>query len=321
LHVHVQRKDCITMNDVASTREIRNTAMGLRMRLFSEMNDMLMVLDKNIIPSIDECDRLQNVIREYVSYLKQKEAEKTVSEPPKISATDISISFNDISSEGVNSNSIIADLLDKPELITILYLIGLRKIVEENELPISNEQRERLFGGGYLATLNIKMHAVNKEYLALTSKGWLCFQRRVIAQQLRKSQGVDSLFLPVWLAESQIRWKSDTYQRAILLRNYYKRITEVRDFTIFSFPENTQLLFGCSASPTPEVVYACAITEKSPLAEEELITLNRIVTSESVSRLYLISESEQYGKTIMGFLNIKPQHANKVELVMEDDYG
>ena len=309
------------MNDVTPTKEISNTAMRLRMRLFSEMSDMLIVLDKNVIPSIDECDRLQKIIREYVGYLKQKEAEKIASETPEIDVPDISISFNDVSSEDVKSNSIIADLLDKPELITILYLIGLRKIVEENELPISNEKRERLFLGGYLATMTIKMSAGNKEYLALTSKGWLCFQRKIIAQQLRKSQGVDSLFLPVWLAVPQTKWKPDTYPRAILLRNYYKRITEVRDFMIFSFPENTQLLFGCSASPTLDVIYTCAITEKSPLTEEERITLNRIVTSESVNRLYLISESEQYAKTITGFLNIKPQFASKVELVMEDDYG
>ena len=89
---------------------------------------------------------------------------------------------------------------------------------------------------------------------------------------------------------------------------------------IFSFPENAQLLFGCYAGSVSDVVYACAVTEKFPLTEEEQITLNRIVTSESVGHLCLISESERYGKKVMENLNRKPQFIGKVELVMEDVY-
>lgn len=294
--------------------------MELQSLLLSEMKAVLLVLDEGGIPSFDDCDRLQSTLREYARYLTQKETTQADSAPPMNEKSDILVSFSDRSGEDVKSNDIIADLLGRPDLVAILYSIGLRKFVVENDLSISKEQKEKLFRGGYLANLTIGMPAENIECFALTSKGWLCFQRKVIAQQLRREQGVSSLFLPVWLAVPQIKWQPGTYLRALLLRNYYKRKAEARDFMIFSFPENAQLLFGCFASSASDVVYACAVSAKVPLTEEEQITLNRTVTSESVDHLYLISESEQYGKEMLEYLNKKTQRVGKVELVTEDVY-
>lgn len=308
------------MNNTISAEEINNTGSELRSLLLSEMKAVLLVLDRDEIPSFDECNRLQGILQEYASYLTQKETTQADSNPPMNEESDILVSFSDRSGEDVKSNDIIADLLGRPDLVAVLYSIGLRKFVADNDLSISKEQKEKLFSGGYLATLTIGMPAKNIECFALTSKGWLCFQRKVIAQQLRREQGVSSLFLPVWLAVPQLKWQPGTYLRALLLRNYYKRKAEARDFMIFSFPENPQLLFGCFASSASDVVYACAVTEKNPLTEKEQITLNRIVASESVDHLCLISESEWYGERVLEHLNKKPQSIKKVELVMEDVY-
>ena len=308
------------MNNTISGKEISNTGIEFRSLLLSEIKAMLLFLDRDEIPPFDECNRLQSIVREYASYLSQKKAVSADSNPLINEAPDVFISFNDRSGEDVKSNDIIADLLSRPDLVAILYSIGLRKIVAENELSISNEQKEKLFSWGYLATLKMGMSAKNDEYLALTSKGWLCFQRKVITQRLRKEQGVSSLFLPVWLAVPQIKWQPGTYQRALMLRSYYERKIGARDFMIFSFPENAQLLFGCYASPISNVVYACAVTEKNPLTEEEQKTLNRIVSSESVDHLCLISDSERYGKRVLEILNKKLQFVGKVELVMENAY-
>ena len=320
MHVHAQQKDSIIMNNTIFGKEISNTGIEFRSLLLSEIKAMLLILERDEVPPFDECNRLQSVVREYASYLSQKKAVPADPNPPIKDVPDILISFNDRSGEDVKSNEIIAELLGRPDLVAILYTIGLRKIVAENEIFISNEQKEKLFGGGYLATLKMGMSAKNDEYLALTSKGWMCFQRKVIVQQLRKEQGVSSLFLPVWLAVPQIKWRPGTYQRALMLRNYYERKVRARDFMIFSFPENAQLLFGCYASSVSDVIYACAVTEKFPLTEEEQITLNRVVTSESVGHLCLISESEQYGKKVLENLNKITQFVGKVELVMEDAY-
>ena len=320
LHVHAQQKDSIIMNNITSGKVTSYTETEFRSLLMSEINAMLLILDRDEIPSFDECNRLQSTIREYAGYLTQKKTAQADSDPPINYVSDIRISFNDRSGEDVKSNDIIADLLGKPDLVAILYSIGRRKIVAENELSISKEQKEKLFSGGYLAILKIEMPAKDVEYLALTSKGWLCFQRKVIAQQLRKEQGVSSLFLPVWLAVPQIKWQPGTYQRALMLRSYYERKIGARDFMIFSFPENAQLLCGCYASPISNVVYACAVTEKNPLTEEEQKTLNRIVSSESVDHLCLISDSERYGKRVLEILNKKLQFVGKVELVMENAY-
>lgn len=320
LHVHAQQKDSIIMNNITSGKVTSYTEIEFRSLLLSEIKAMLLILDRNEVPPFDECNSLQNSIREYADYLIQKKTAQADSDPPINDVSDILISFNDRSGENVKSNDIIADLIGRPDLMAILYSISLRKIVAENELSISKEQKEKLFSGGYLAILKIGMPAKDDEYLALTSKGWLCFQRKVITQRLRKEQGVSSLFLPVWLAVPQIKWQPGTYQRALMLRSYYERKVGARDFMIFSFPENAQLLFGCYASPISNVVYACAVTEKNPLTEEEQKTLNRIVSSESVDHLCLISDSERYGKRVLEILNKKLQFVEKVELVMENAY-
>jgi len=276
---------------------------------------MLHVLYADKIPSQENCEELQSVLLRYLQALANNNNTEADDE------CGIQIEFTDITGEDIKSNDIIADLLQDQDSVKALFIIGLRKLVKEEELQLSKDQIINLMHKGYIAPLKIISDNESASFLGLTSKGWLCFQRSFIIQQLRKKLGYTALILPEWLAVPQQKWKLVAFERAAILRDYYVNILKVRDFMVFSFPENTQLLFGCSASETPDLIYACVKLEHTAFTLDEQKTLLKVIGAKEVTKVTLICKNEKSKKDVLASLKLPTSLVKKVDLLtMEENH-
>lgn len=299
------------MSNVLSDEKTRLSMAVVKPDLIFAIKEMLRVLNAGKIPSPQNCANLQTLVLHYVNALPYK-ADADLDR----SYDDIQIEFVDVTGEDVKSNDIIADLLQDQDVIEALFVIGLRKLTKENELSLSENQIGNLMNKGYIATLKIMSNEESASYIALTSKGWLCFQRSFIIQQLRKKLGYTALLLPEWLAVPQQKWNRIAYKRATLLREYYIRKSGARDFMIFSFPENSQLLFGCSASNTSELRYTCAGLEHTSFTHDEQRTLLKVIMANDVSKVALLCIGDQDGENALASLKLTPALTRKVDLII-----
>lgn len=307
------------MNDPTSNNN-HNIENQIKGQLVLKAKKMLDTINAGTIPRESECLELQDIYREYLSVVIYKQGKASDHNHGNGNDKDIiQILFTDTTSENVESNDVIADLLAEPSIISLLYVIALRKIVKEKDLVITAYNKKWLLEHGYVSKLTIKDVGVSDQYYSLTSKGWLCFSRTNIVHQVRKNLGYTTLFIPDWLVNPQLKWKPATYHRAILLRKYYKKNTYSNDYLIFSFPENEQLLFGCYADSRKEVDYTCAIPEKAPLTEEEKHTLLKVIASDTVHLVNLLVTDLSLGGKIIESLDPKGSVSNKTSVYLVGD--
>ena len=315
LPVREQRRDYIIMNDPISNND-HSIEKRINSQLVFNIQKMLDTINAGTIPGESECVELQEIYREYISNVIHRQ-EKGCDQSDKKDI--IQILFTDTTSDNVESNDIIVDLLAEPSSISLLYVIALRKIVKEEDLVITDYNKKWLMEHGYVSELIIKDTEGRASYFSLTSKGWLCFCRKNIVHQVRKKLGYTALFIPDWLVNPQLRWKPATYYRAILLRRYYKKNIDFKDYLIFSFPENEQLLFGCYADSQTDVEYTCAIPKKASLLEEERHTLLKVITSDTVHHVTLLVSDLSFGQKIVESLDLKGSVSNKSSIYLVGD--
>jgi len=313
LRAHERQKGFITMSNVLSDKKRSFSAAEIKPRLISSMESMVKLLEADKVPASDSCTELQVLFQQYVTTLSET---ASVSE---VLQEDLQINFTDTPGEDVKSNDIIADLLHDPAVIEALFTIGLRKLSREEELPLSDEQRAWLIDKGYISPLSIASDCDRDSYIVLTSKGWLCFQRSFITQQLRKQLGYTTLLLPEWLAVPQTKWGSAAYRRAVILRSYYMNSVKMRDFMVFSFPENTNLLFGCSANKTMETEYACAVIDNLTFTKEEVKTLLKVIGADVVSKVHMICSDESIGTKALDALKLTVALSKKTDLIVLEE--
>lgn len=316
MHVPVQQKGFTTMNNELADVKASLSMAVVKPDLISAIEAMLQVMNAGKIPSSESCAKLQALVQHYIKAVPNGRVD---AEPDQ--THDIQIEFTDITAEDVKSNDIIADLLQDQDAVEALFVIGLRKLAKEMELPLSGDRITKLKNKGYVAELKIISSNGSASYLVLTSKGWLCFQRSFIVQQLRKKLGYTALLLPEWLAVPQQKWTLSTFKKAILLRDYYVTILGARDFMIFSFPENNQLLFGCSAGETTELIYTCAGLRDTSFTSDEQKTLLKVIGAKEVTKVALIYTNEMDGKSGLASLKLSSALARKVDLItMEENH-
>lgn len=316
MHVPVRQKGFTTMSNGSTGEKSAISMAVVKPDLISAIETMLQVINAGKIPSAESCAKLQALVRHYI-----KVVPNTMVDAEPDQTCDIQIEYNDITGEDVKSNDIIADLLQDQDAVEALFIIGLRKLAKEVELPLSEDRIASLINKGYIAELKIISSNGSASYLVLTSKGWLCFQRSFIIQQLRKKLGYTALLLPDWLAVPQQKWNRIAFKRATLLRDYYVTILRARDFMIFSFPENNQLLFGCSAGETTEVVYTCAGLRYTSFTSDEQKTLLKVIGAKEVAKVVLLCTNEVDGKNDLASLKLSSALARKVDLLtMEENH-
>ena len=303
------------MNDPISNND-HSIEKRINSQLVFNIQKMLDTINAGTIPGESECVELQDIYREYIANVIYRQGKDSNQGDNN---ANIQILFKDTTSDNVDSNDIIADLLAEPSIISLLYVIALRKIVKEEDLVITDYNKKWLMEHGYVSELILKDVERSDQYFSLTSKGWLCFCRKNIVHQVRKKLGYTALFIPDWLVNPQLKWKPVTYHRAILLRRYYKKNMDPKDYLIFSFPENEQLLFGCYADSLKKVEYTCAIPERASLLEEEKHTLLKVITSDTVHHVILLVTDSSFGQKIVESLDLEGSISNKASVYLLGD--
>ena len=315
------------MSDADSIKNAVLEKNQLRTRLCNGMMSVMESFNLGFSPTIDECTDLQIILGEYIEVILKKSgmpeplAERKEDQLDAIDQTDVIINFTDIPGDETKSNDIIADLLSVPSFIDALYAIGLRKIARTEEVPVDDSIKRQLLRNGYVSALSIKVGRKKEDFLALTSRGWLCFERKNIAKQIRKERGYTSLMLPEWLSAPQTKWMPTTYLRALLLKRYFEKSASKEDYIVFSFPENVQLLFGCQSKASKDIEYVVAAPEKAAIKAEEMSTLKKIISSHIVNQVIILTSNNEYGQSLLKILQKENAGSEKAKLVnMEAAY-
>ena len=152
----------------------------------------------------------------------------------------------------------------------------------------------------------------------LSEKGWYCFTRTGIIQQIKKSIPNSFYNIPSRCLIDTKSWDAISFARASLLQKYYERKALLQNYLIFSFTECSSLLFGCEVSEDPEVHYSCAIISETELAKNEVTTLQQLITSKEIDSITLLLGNSTKEK-ITSQLNLDENKQKKVTFYIWED--
>ena len=260
----------------------------IKPKLISSIDLVLEQLSNDRLPSVDDINELQRLFDLYITSFHDQVIKKQRPQEEK----QLTLKKEETGPE-FTSAEVVADIRQNPKYLEILFFIGMKKIAEVNTVPFSSDKVKNLYRKGYLTLVNIKGKCSNNtEYYTLTDKGWSCFVRKNVAQQLRKALGMTALFIPAELSASQEKWTEETYQRAIMIQQYYGGLSESAEYMIFSYPENETYLFGCMMDKGNTVDYVCAALEGDHFNESVQDMLRKILTSSGVTSVTFIADKE-----------------------------
>lgn len=292
----------------------------LRTQMITRMEDMLAQFNTALFPTRQEFEELEDLLGQYKLCLENKPKETApADEDTAAIAKSFYVLYRDIAPDDIQSSDILMDLLEKPRYIAAIFSIGLRKLVSPMDIQLSDSDRDALINLGYLAPITVTQGMVSKHYLGLTSKGWLCFRRKNIAQRIRRTHGYATPLLPEWLAVAQSKWTDKEYRQTLLLRKHFLAKEGVNDYVIFSFPENSQLLFGCRAEESENVEYTIVLPLSEFWTDDDKDTLRKVISADSVQKIHLVSTDGASANAAIQELALKSGVRGKIENNLLED--
>ena len=292
----------------------------LRTQMLTCMEGILAEFNGDKFPDEQEFEELEGFLRKYKLYLEIKtETSSPVDRDNAEIEERFHVLYRDVSADDIQSSDIWMDLFGKPEFLAAIFSIGLRKLVSPDDIQLSNSDRDELINLGYLAPITVTQGTVLKNYLGLTSKGWLCFRRRNITQQIRRTYGYAVPLLPEWLTVAQSRWTEKEYRQTLLLRKYFLTKEGLNEYMVFSFPENTQLMFGCSEEESVKVEYTIALPLAGLWTDEDKETLRKVISADSVQKIYVVSTKRASANETIQELALEPDAESKIEIHLMED--
>lgn len=276
-------------------------------RLISGIDIVLERLIRDKLPSVNDIDSLQQLLDRYIKVLNEQEEKEQVSrERQQVVVTMARPSVK------YTATDVIADIRSDPQYLQILFFIGLRKIARMSDIPFSADKIENLFHKGYLTVVQIDLNQSDaSEYYTLTVKGWSCFTSESITQQLKNSLGMTAVFIPTELSVDQTKWTEETYQRAVMIQQYYGGISANTEYMIFSYPENEAILFGCMAEKSKTADYVCAVLKSDAVNEANQNILSNVLRADGVGSITLIADSEDDAKRWASIISVSGQEKLK----------
>ena len=265
-----------------------NNIEAVRARLLSGISQVLKTISGGAVPAVKECEDLQKAINSYVDYIEainrtSVSSEKTLTVPLA----------NDDTEKEIDKEAVVYDMLQDPVYLSILFHIGLRKIVRTDQLAFPAEKTEILLQKRYIATISLNINDKSMSYYVLTTKGWSCFADKSISQQLQKRIGISALLIPKQFAGPQNTWTEKMFLRTVFIQRYFEENESGKDFMIFSFPENPQLQFGCLSDGFDEVRYVTAVLDDDYRENSNIEMIQTVISNSAVNKLLLISYSEK----------------------------
>lgn len=260
---------------------------AVKSALILQFRKLMAALDLDQYPASAECDKAKQLILQYIA-IKSNLGEidnKGLSE-------SIRVTYEDINVIGIRARDVIKDIAGDPVYIATLHSLALKKILPIDYCDSPKDKLEFLIKNGYIVQVCLK---VGKDHevvcYSLSSKGWLCFMRKGIIEQLNKRLGTKMLYVPADLCSSVSNWNNEDYLKALILNKYYHRIQTQNEYLIFTFPEARDLLIGCVPDETESIEYVFPVLNRRLLSDESLHAIELIANTESISKLTVLLPS------------------------------
>ena len=279
--------------------------------LISRIEKVLKQLEREQLPLATDISDLQRLLTTYITIAGSNDEERRSAHNNKETA----VSDRDVS-PSLSYEEVVADIKQDPKYLQILFYVGLRKVVSMEALPYPSDKVETMLKKGYLTIVQIKVCHELVEYYTLTLKGWSCFTRKSIVQKLKKAFGMTAIFIPTELSASQEKWTEKTFQRAVMIQQYYHSLFEKKEYMIFTYPENEKFLFGCAGEKGHSVDYTCAIIESDTSSSSNCEMMKKVLSSGEVSSLTLIADTEETAERIIRLNDITEQDKSKLLTVV-----
>ena len=261
---------------------------AVKSALILQFSKLMAAMDLDKYPDLAECDKAKQLILQYIAIKSNFEKAGKNKEP----TGSLQVTYEDINVTGIRTRDVVKDIAGNPAYITILHSLALKKILPLNYCDYPKDKLEFLINNGYIVQVCLK-EGKNHEILcySLSSKGWLCFIRKGIIDQLNKRLGSKMLYVPADLCNSVIDWDNEDYLKALILNKYYHYIQAQNEYLIFSFPENRDLLIGCIPDETESIEYVFPVLNRQLLSNELIHTIEIIANTESICKLTLLLPS------------------------------
>lgn len=233
-------------------------------------------LRRNTIPPERDIAELQTVLRGYLDGLHQQEP---AGDGPG------TVRFEDCSGRGTTDAELTGELSRCARAGEILFKAASRKLIAEQSPLLSADGAQTLLQCGYLAPVEIRSSFSSGTFLTITSKGYRCFTRKGLAQQLRKAQGFPAL--PAGLRIPPEAWSASLFRKAILLYWYYER-QGTREYLIFPAPQGQETLLGCAVPPAWDSGYSLAWIGGPDAPPQDAEYLRTLAGSPAVSAVTVV---------------------------------
>lgn len=269
--------------------------------LVQQFKKLMSVLDMNQFPEPDECYKARQLLLQY---------EKLKTSPARTVEKGLSstTTFYDPGIKGARARDIIKEITADPEYISILHKLALMKVLPTSCCAFSKEKTQLLVEKGYIIQYAINIEDSEVVCFSLSSKGWLCFTRKTVVEQLKKRLGIQMLYIPADLCLSVSGWETDNFVKALVLSNYCWDEINQTDYLVFSYPENRNLLFGCVSRESGSFEYSTPVLCHKLLTKEDLSILEKIIKDRSINKLtllFLTSKDKQAAERIIDPISSK----------------
>lgn len=285
----------------------------IKTSLIQQFKMLMLVLEKDQLPDPDDCIRARQLLRKYEELKNALEKVDDNGLPSKIT-------FRDSVVTGISARDIVKDITADPEYLTILHKLALIKVLPTSRCNFSKGKIEFLLEKEYVVQYYITVKDSEIFCLSLSAKGWLCFTRKTVVEQLNKRLGKRMLYVPADLCFSVNEWEDDNYLKALILSKYHWNETERTDLLVFSYPENKKFLLGCVPSDSGFFEYSVPVINTESLSKEDISVLKKIISDNSISKLTLLFSNlkdKQAAETIIDPINRK--NGKVVCYIMEND--
>ena len=273
-------------------------------KIISEVHPLLRslidALRENTIPDIDRMAKIQHLLSSYVSELEQS---KTLANKFGV------FSFQDFLQQDVSDNTIIEEMLKKPDAIQILYTAAMKKLISVEADNLPQDLVEWMFLRHYLAPVTSAQQNSDKLY-SITSKGYSCLTKKKIRSRLCNNLPSDTI--PKALRIAPEDWNFLTLFQASIIERHYEQ-AGVKDYMIIPARGQKNVLLGCEISADPDIRYVFVWIDAPTVQTDWKACLQETISTQSVSNITIVCQKKAEMRTLQDTVQ-DLKNADKIQI-------
>lgn len=177
--------------------------------------------------------------------------------------------------------------------VQLLLRLSREKMIEVDDVNFNSEAGAVLLQGNYCD--EVIMAGSEKHYYSLSEKAEKTLKNRNFIEKIKKESV--SAIVPKEMVLPADKW-SDLYVRRIeVLRQYYSKKREGKEYILFTLDEPKEMVFGCELSDSIDVEYTFAGVFDEKI-DEHIAQLKGLASSGHIDCINILIESQSMAEIL-----------------------